>query len=216
MPHARPVFCRRVFLGNSVAYAAASTVLATGTPFATAIAQTEFDLARALSPRYVGAADAPVNLAEFFSMTCPHCAEFHTTTYPQLKREWIDTGRLRLEYRDYPLDGLAIYAHALARAVPPAAYANMIDILLGRQAQWARAAQPLFELQKIARFAGIGEAAFADIIDNRALQEGIVELAQEGYNRFNINSTPSFVINNRRVLAGNQSYDDLVSHLENA
>ena len=213
MPHSRTMVSRRMVLG----YGTSAAVLAIATPLATASAQgAGFNLARALSPRYVGAEDAPINLAEFFSMTCSHCADFHVNTYPLLKRDWIDSGRLRLEYRDYPLDGLAVYAHALARAVPPAAYANMIDILLGRQAQWARAAQPVFELQKIARFAGIGAEAFAGIIENRELQTGILELAQDGQSRFNINATPSFVINDKRVLEGNQTYDDLVSHLEKA
>ena len=213
MPRFPFIVSRRAFLGHSAAYGC--SLLATSAPFAQAQGGA-LDLETALAPRYVGAEDAPINMAEFFSLTCNHCAAFHVNTYPRLKAEWIDTGRLRLEYRDYPLDGLAIYAHALARAVPPTAYDNMLDILFSRQQQWARASQPLLELQKIARFAGIGGYAFRQIIDNRELQTGIVELAQQGLRRFNIRSTPSFVINNRQVLEGNQSYDELASHLADA
>lgn len=174
---------------------------------------TAFDMDLALAPRYEGSADAPILLAEYFSLTCSHCASFHANTYPSLKAEWIDTGRVRLEYRDFPIDGLSVYAHALVRALPVTAYSNMLGILFARQREWVTASQPLLELQKIFRLAGMGSDSFNRVIDNRPLQRGIVDKAQAAQRRFGIRATPSFVINNRQVLAGNLSYTELAGHL---
>ena len=88
----------------------------------------ELDLETALAPRVIGDPDAPLLIAEYFSMTCGYCANFHISTYPLVKKNWIDTGKAQFEYRDFPLSELAIYAHALARAVPEAAYEGMLDI----------------------------------------------------------------------------------------
>jgi len=179
----------------------------------TGLAHAAVDLDTALSPRIVGSPDAPIHIAEYFSMSCGHCANFHLNTYPKLKAEWIDTGKIRFEYRDFPLRGPAIYAHALARAVPADAYENMLDILLKQQQTWAGADDPVSALARIARIAGIGNDAFVEIIQNRPFLEGIVAIAKEGYETWEINSTPSFVINDKDVIRGDQGYDTFVSTL---
>ena len=171
------------------------------------------DLEAALAPRIYGDPDAPIHIAEYFSMSCGHCANFHLQTYPKLKAEWIDTGKVRFEYRDFPLRGPAIYAHALARAVPVDAYENMIDILLRQQQAWAGSDDPVSALARIARIAGIGNDAFVDIIQNRPYLEGIVAIAQKGYENWEINSTPSFVINDTDVIRGDKGYDEFISVL---
>lgn len=179
----------------------------------TGSAQAAVDLDKALAPRIYGSPDAPIHIAEYFSMSCGHCANFHLNTYPKLKAEWIDTGKVRFEYRDFPLRGPAIYAHALARAVPADAYEGMIDILLRQQQTWAGADDPVSALARIARIAGIGNDAFVEIIQNRPFLEGIVSIAKEGYETWEINSTPSFVINDKDVLRGDQGYDAFISAL---
>jgi protein-disulfide isomerase len=166
-----------------------------------------------LSPRIIGDPDAPVHMAEYFSLSCSHCANFHHGTFQKLKSDFIETGRLRFEMRDFPLQGPAIYAHALARSVPVNAYPGMIDILFKRQRDWAAADDPVSALARIARIAGIGSEAFGEIIQNRPLLEGIVAIAQDGYSRFNINSTPSFTINDDRVIRGDAGYDEFLSIL---
>ena len=141
-------------------------------------------------------------------MTCGYCAQFHLDTYPEVKTNWIDTGKARFEYRDFPLSELAVYAHALARAVPEAAYEGMLDILLSQQSKWAASQYPLLELQDMARIAGINEDEFSGMMNNRPYLEGIVKIAQDGYDRFEINSTPTFVINDKEVIAGFKPYDE--------
>ena len=171
------------------------------------------DLEAALAPRILGDPDAPILMAEYFSLSCSHCANFHHGAFKDIKANWIDTGKLRFEMRDFPLRGPAIYAHALARSVPVNAYPGMIGIIFKKQREWAASDDPVSELARIARIAGIGQNAFAKIIQNRPLLEGIVEIAQDGYNRFQINSTPSFVINEGQVLRGGGDYDRFLKAL---
>ena len=177
------------------------------------IANANSDLEAALAPRILGNPDAPILMAEYFSLSCSHCANFHHGAFKDIKANWIDTGKVRFEMRDFPLRGPAIYAHALARSVPANAYSGMIDILFKKQRDWAASEDPLGELTRIARIAGIGQDAFTEIVQNRPLLEGIVAIAQNGYNKFNINSTPTFVINEDRVLRGSGDYDRFLSVL---
>lgn len=179
----------------------------------TNIAKADTALETALAPRILGNPDAPILMAEYFSLSCSHCADFHHGAFKDIKANWIDTGKLRFEMRDFPLQGPAIFAHALARSVPVNAYSGMLDILFKKQRDWAASDDPIGELARIARIAGIGEEAFTNIIQNRPLLEGIVAIAQDGYNRFQINSTPSFVINEDQVLRGGGDYDRFLSVL---
>ncbi|CAI8431361.1 MAG: Disulfide bond formation protein D [SAR116 cluster bacterium MED-G04] len=171
------------------------------------------DMGKGLEPRIVGNPDAPIHMAEYFSLSCGHCASFHKGTYKTIKKDWIDTGRMRFEYRDFPLQGPAIFAHALARAVPVDAYEGMIDILLAKQKQWTQSQDPVSELAQIARVAGIGRDAFSELIGNRPFLEGIVAIAQQGYDTWGINSTPSFVINDKEVIRGDVGYDEFLDVL---
>ena len=170
-------------------------------------------LEKALSPRVIGNADAPIHVAEYYSMTCGHCADFHNNTYPKVKAKLIDEGIVRLELRPFPLDGLALRAHALVRAVPETKFFPLVKMLLAKQPVWARAADPVAELQKLARLAGIGTDEFNGIMQNRPLLEGIVSQRQKGIDKWQISSTPSFVVNDDSVLAGNMSYEEFAEAL---
>jgi protein-disulfide isomerase len=201
---------RRHFLRQVMSTSAVSVMAPLlASPFiSTRAMAADLDLEKALSPRIFGNADAPIHVVEYFSMTCGHCANFHVTTYPEVKKNWIDTGKLRFEYRDFPLSELAVYGHALARAIPEAGYEAMLDLLLGRQAEWASAPQPLLALQKMGRIAGINEDEFTAMLTNRPFLEGIVAIAQQGYEEYTIDSTPTFVINGTEVVKGYQPYEE--------
>ena len=197
---------RRAFVGAGAASAAFS-ILPAGTLHAYNM------LEDALSPRIVGNADAPIHVAEYYSMTCGHCADFHNNTYPKVKAKLIDEGIVRFELRPFPLDGLALRAHALVRAVPKTKFFPLVKILLAKQPVWARATDPVAELQKMARLAGIGTDEFNGIMQNRPLLEGIVNQRQKGIDQWRISSTPSFVVNNDSVLAGNMNYEEFAEAL---
>lgn len=205
-----PLITRRAFVGAGAASAALSflpAILPTG------VLHADDMLESALSPRSIGSADAPIHVAEYYSMTCGHCADFHNNTYPKVKAKLIDEGIVRLELRPFPLDGLALRAHALVRAVPETKFFPLVKMLLAKQPVWARAADPVAELQKMARLAGIGTDEFNSIMQNRSLLEGIVDLRQKGIDQWKIASTPSFVVNDDSVLAGNMSYEEFAEAL---
>lgn len=173
----------------------------------------DIDIKAALAPRYLGASDAPVKVAEYYSMTCGHCASFHNNVFPMVKTKLIDAGLVQFEMRPFPLDGLALRAHALVRSLPEAKYFPMVKTLLAQQPSWVRAADPLAALMKIARFAGVGADDFNAIMRNRDLLEGIVDQRQKGLDDWKISATPSFVINDDTVLSGNMNYEDFAGHL---
>ena len=146
-------------------------------------------------------------------MTCGHCADFHNNTFPKVKAKLIDEGIVRFEMRPFPLDGLALRAHALVRAVPETKFFPLVKMLLAKQPVWARADDPVGELQKMARLAGVSAEDFNAIMQNRQLLEGLVSQRQQGIDRWKIGSTPSFVVNNDTTLAGNMSYEEFAEAL---
>ena len=200
-----PAITRRAFVGT--AGAATLTWLAIGPSHADKF------LDKALSPRVIGKEDAPIHVAEYYSMTCGHCADFHNNTYPKVKAKLIDEGILRFEMRPFPLDGLALRAHALVRAVPETKFFPLVKMLLAKQPVWARAEDPVGELQKMARLAGVSAEEFNAIMQNRPLLEGLVTQRQQGIDRWKVNSTPTFVVNNDSILAGNMSYEEFAEAL---
>lgn len=163
---------------------------------------------RALSPRIIGDESAPIHVAEYYSMTCGHCADFHNNTYPKVKAKLIDKGIVRFEMRPFPLDGLALRAHALVRAIPESKFFPLVKLLLAKQPVWTRAADPVAELQQMARLAGVGSEDFNSIMRNRPLLEGLVNLRQQGMDDWKVNSTPTFVVNDDMTMAGNMAYEE--------
>ena len=170
-------------------------------------------LEHALSPRTIGSKEAPIRVAEYYSMTCGHCADFHNNTFPKVKAKLIDEGIVRFEMRPFPLDGLALRAHALVRAVPETKFFPLVKMLLAKQPVWVRATDPVAELQKMARLAGVSEDEFNGIMRNRPLLEGIVDLRQKGMDDWKISSTPSFVVNDDLLISGNRDYEEFAEQL---
>jgi protein-disulfide isomerase len=165
------------------------------------------------APRYLGRADAPIQIIEFFSMTCSHCASFHNKTFPEIKERLIDTGMVRFEMRAFPLDGLALRAHAMARTLSAEKYYPMVGMLLQKQENWASAQDPIDALKKLGRLAGMSSAEFDATMRNRPLLESIVEMRQAALQDWDIKATPSFVINNDTVISGSLSYDEFAAKI---
>lgn len=152
-----------------------------------------------LTERALGSPDAPVTMIEFSSLTCPHCADFHTETLPKLKEQYIDTGKLRLVFRDFPLDPLAMGAAMLAHCVQPDRYFGFLDALFRSQSTWAGSQQPIEELERLSRFAGLGKAEFQACLENRELMEALQQQAQTAKAEHDIQSTPTFIIEDERI-----------------
>ena len=160
-----------------------------------------------IKPVVVGNADAPVTIIEFASLGCPHCANFHHDTYPQIKKDYIDTGKAKLVFTDFPLGTPALAAAMIARCSGPQRYMGYIDIFFRAQAQWSRADNPLNALKKIARFGGMSNADADACLAQQNLIDHIQSTARKASEEHKINSTPSFLVNGTKV-SGAQSYNE--------
>jgi protein-disulfide isomerase len=165
--------------------------------------------------RVLGSAEAPVTILEYSSLTCPHCANFHKNTLPQVKSEWIDAGRARLVYRHYPLDQLALRAAAAANCIEGDAFFGFLDVLFKNQEKWAHSGDPLKALQQLAALAGLSPDGFEACTNDEAQITRILEKQTDGRDRYSIASTPSFVVNGTLV-QGALPYDEFNAALEQA
>jgi protein-disulfide isomerase len=152
-----------------------------------------------LGERSAGKPDAPVTVIEYFSLTCSHCATFHLQTWPQVKSRLVDTGKVRMVWRDFPLDQLALAAAVVARSLPAERYEGFVSALFASQDRWAfaRGADNIGEIAKIAALAGMNRAQVDAALADQALQRGILEARLKGQQEHNVTSTPTFVFGNR-------------------
>ena len=163
----------------------------------------------------LGQPDAPVTMIEYASFTCGHCATFHADTLPEIRTRYIDNGTVRFVFRDFPLDGLALRAGMLARCVENDRFFTVVDVLFESQRQWATSGDPLEALRRIGQLAGLSEAEFDACMENEALANQIIELRLEAEQRYDVSSTPTFVINGE-VVSGAWPIDRFVELIEGA
>lgn len=170
-----------------------------------------------MAERSIGKPDAKVTVIEYFSLTCTHCAAFQRETFPRVKEQLIDTGRVRYVWRDYPLDQLALLAAMVARALPPERYEPFITALLTTQDRWAfnRSANPTEELAKMAALAGMARPTFDATIKDDKLKQAILAEQDEGEKKYSVNSTPSFIMNGK-LTAGAVPYDTFAKAVDAA
>lgn len=158
--------------------------------------------------RFVGKPDAKVTVGEYFSLTCTHCAAFARETYPQIKKNLIDTGTVKWVFHDYPLDQVALTASMIARYLPVDRYEPFILALFASQDHWAfsRDVNPTDEIWRVAGLAGMSRATFDKAVADTSLRDWIIQQQKLDTDKWKIDSTPSFVINNQKY-AGEMSYD---------
>ena len=161
-----------------------------------------------MADRALGDDKAPVTMQEWFSLTCTHCAAWSKEVFPDVKAKLIDTGKLRYIYRDFPLDQVALTAAMVARSLPAQRYEAFVSNLLATQDRWAfaRDVNTNEELFKRAALAGMPRATFDATIADQALRDAILAEQQSGVDKYKVDSTPTFVIN-EKPHAGEQPYD---------
>jgi len=166
-----------------------------------------------LQDMVLGKADAPITIIEYASLTCPHCAHFHETVLPTLKTEYIDTGKAKLIFRDFPLDQMAFAGAVLARCGGPEKYYTFLSVLFAQQRQWAGASDPKVALVQIGRLGGISSDQFEKCLQDKPLGDYILNSRLEGNQKLGVNSTPTLIINGKAE-AGVPSIDDLRKKLD--
>ncbi len=198
---------RRLLIAASAALPVAGVARAQTGGVQTGGAQAGGDNAR-MADRSMGPADAKVQVVEWFSLTCTHCAAFQRETFPQVRAKLIDAGRIRYTWRDYPLDQVALTAAMVARALPVERYEPFISALLASQDRWAfaRGVNSTDELAKYAALAGMSRETFNSAIGDAGLKRAILTAQEDAEKTMSVTSTPSFIINGK-LTAGAVGYE---------
>jgi protein-disulfide isomerase len=199
------VFSRRALLRSAAGTAA---LAASSTAWAQKKADAPVALDELMKPDelpelVLGKADAPCTIIEYASMTCGHCANFHTKVFPLIKEKYIETGKVRFIMREFPLDTLAAAASMLARCAGGDKTVPMIDVLFAKQEDWAFQRQNAVpELFKIAKQAGFTQESFDKCLTDQALLVKITKGRERASSKFGVDSTPAFFINGKKLKDG--------------
>jgi protein-disulfide isomerase len=162
--------------------------------------------------RVLGQFGAPLTIIEYASMTCSHCAEFNAQTMPQVKREWVETGKAVYVLRDLPWDNLALGLSAITRCVPPTQFYAMTDALFAAQQKMIQG-DPMSTIYGVAAQAGLSQADVRACIGNAAQQQEILRSKEIARQVLGVKGTPALFINGTMV-AGALKYDELKKTLE--
>ena len=206
-------FSRRLFLtGVGVGLGASLTTRLIPSAQAAEVQNTVF------TPRAYGNPKAPMVVEEWFSLTCIHCAEFVEKTFPTVKKNLIDTGKVYYIFHDFPTDKLAITAAMVARTLPPDRYLAFCTALLSNLDRWAyrQDGKQVEELKKMAAFAGMPGDIFDAAIANQKLTQFILDNQTMAENKYHIDATPTFRFNHKEQAAGALSYDTFLSDMKKA
>jgi protein-disulfide isomerase len=161
----------------------------------------------------LGNPDAPVTIVEYASLTCPHCAAFHKETLPGLKERYIDTGKVKLSFRDFPLDEHAVRAAMLAHCAGPERYYRFLDVFFAQQASWAGARDPVAALSQLAKLGGMSEEAINACLKDRSIEDQVLRSRLEGAEKHGVRSTPSFIIDGK-LYAGSRSVEEFAQIID--
>ena len=163
--------------------------------------------------RILGNVDAKVTIVEFASYTCPHCAHFHKDVLPEIKKNYIETGKVRLILRPLPLDNLALAVAKLTYCVPKDRYYNFAGAFFNSQNAWVPAPDRLAALKNIATMGGMTGEEFDKCLVNEQVQKDILTLDSLARNGLNVSSTPTFFVNGERI-AGAKPYEDFAKVID--
>jgi protein-disulfide isomerase len=182
-----------------------------------AMAQGASDVAKPVSlpDMALGPADASVTITEFASMTCPHCAVFNETVFPKIKSEYIDTGKIRYVFREFPLDIKAAAGSMLARCIAKddsGKYFAVIDMLFRQQIDWAMK-NTTETLTRIGKQAGLSQQAIETCLQDQALLDKIAADQKYAAEVLKVDSTPTFFINGEK-LKGETSFEEFEKRIK--
>lgn len=164
----------------------------------------------------MGAADAPITMVEYSSFTCPHCKTFHLEVLPQIKANYIDTGKVRLAFREAYFDRYGLIASMIARCGGPLRYHAMVNLIFEKQPEWVQGNPDavVASLRKIGKLAGLDDAALDTCLSDTETGDALLAWYRENVETHMIEATPSFVI--KGVKYSNMSYDAFTEVFDNA
>ncbi|MES2435330.1 MAG: DsbA family protein [Pseudomonadota bacterium] len=163
----------------------------------------------------IGNIDAKVKIVEYLSFTCPHCAAFHSDVYPQLKADYIDTGKVRLEYHEVYFDRYGLWAAMMARCGGEMRYMGITDIIYDTQKEWAASDDPnavVENLKKIGRTAGMDDKTLDACMKDAPMADALVKHFETNMAADKVEGTPTFIINGTKH--SNMAYEDFKAVLD--
>jgi len=167
----------------------------------------------AMSEKVLGDDDAEITIIEYASLTCPHCAQFHAEILPKIKTEYIEPGKAKLVYRDFPLDEVALKASLLARCAPDDKFFTFIDALFTQQFAWSRSNDPVEALTNLGMVGGLSKESVEACLSNEELTDYVLQVRLDGQNEYDVNSTPTVIINGKK-LAHVSSFDEVKAAID--
>ena len=163
---------------------------------------------------FLGNKDAKVTIIEYASMTCIHCANFHKNIYPKIKENYIDTNKIKFIYRDFPLDKQALFGSVLAKCAPKEKYFDFVQLILSTQKKWITSDDTFIDkLKNIGKLAGLTESKINNCFKDEQIVDNIINIRTFAERKYNIDSTPSFIINNKKYT--DMSYENFEKIIEN-
>jgi protein-disulfide isomerase len=172
-------------------------------------------LALTKDDQVLGNPDAPITIVEYASLTCPHCAHFANDVFPELKKKWVDAGKVKLVFRDYPLDEPALRAAMIARCAPADRFYAYVDTFFAQQEKWVTARDYREALARLVRLGGMSQDAFDKCLKDTALENKILEERLIASKELDVNSTPTFFINGTKFTGAPtvEEFDKVLSGL---
>lgn len=176
------------------------------------------DLADMLAEKVMGNASAPVTMYEYSSLTCPHCSTFHLGTFPQVKAAYIDTGKVKFVYRDFPVPGastseVAYAGAAVARCAGSARYFEALDLLYRAQGTWVSTSTPLAALKQAMAPLGLPSEKMDACMSSVEIRNEITRVAADARAAYGVGGTPTVVINGQKVEASFTGIDAVLREL---
>ena len=156
------------------------------------------DTIEALKEKKIGTEEANIEIIEFASLTCGHCAKFHNEVFPKIKKEFIDTGKVSFIYQDFPLDKFALKASVIARCSGEKKFFSFLKVLYSKQKDWTRTEDPFRSLLKIAKLGGLKNEEIKVCVGNKSIEDGILKQRLNASKKFDINATPTLYINGEK------------------
>ncbi len=161
----------------------------------------------------IGDPSAPVTIIEYASLTCPHCAHFHKEVLPLLKERYIAPGKVRLIFRDFPLDQRALSAAVLAHCAGPERYFGFLDVLFQTQESWARGDDYLAALKRLGKLGGLTDQQMDACFADQDLANRILQSRLDAQSQHEVSSTPTFIIGGK-AYAGARDIDEFASLID--
>ena len=150
-----------------------------------------------LADKVLGDPDAPVTIIDYSALTCSHCADFHLNTLPEIKAKYIDTGKAKLIYRDFPFNQTGLTASMLARCSGEKSYFKVLDLMFRTQADWSLDSDPKKALVNIL---GMSQEKADACLADKELEDGLLKIQKDGQQQFGVSATPTFLINGQKIV----------------